>query len=173
MRGQRKRAPSTEEISQLLSGGQVVVRIFLLDGTPKSSYIDSATIIAEVFSDIKSQLGVAALDGWSFYEVAPAIEYERPLKESDNVCDLMAAWELYEKPKNVTKDVLFSLLFKKKIFIDPKRDDPADPVLGPLVYAQAVDNVIRGRYPVTQEEVRTSSCLALYLSLSLSSHFIR
>jgi hypothetical protein len=86
------------------------------------------------------------LDGWCFYEVAPAIgkkgereiqrdilrdretsktatlretdrmiqeetltfspsEYERPLRETDNVCDLMASWELYEKPKSITQEV--------------------------------------------------------------------
>src|SRR5262249_2492893 len=34
----------------------------------------------------------------------------------------------------VTKDVIFSILFKKKIYMT--KDDPSDPILGPLVYAQ-------------------------------------
>jgi hypothetical protein len=150
-KGARKRPPGSEELAAVLSHNKIVVRVYFLDGTSKAVYIDSATTVQEILSDIRGKFNLSPVltDPWSLYEVAPAIDYERPLREVENVCDLMAGWELFEKPKNLAKDVIFSLVFKKKVFMDPRRFEPEDSILFSLLYAQTADNVLKGKYPAS------------------------
>ena len=169
-RGTRKYPPCMEEIHYVkraatLTQKPILCRITTLDGTSKAIYVDPKTSVAEAFLDLTTRLGIRDLDGFCITESYPS--YERRLKDSENVCDLLASWEM-EKSKNKLKESP-KFIFKKRHWVDFNMKPSEDPITFNLLYHQAVNDVVKGYFPYNIEEAGKLAAYQLQITHGDSS----
>lgn len=102
--------------------------------------------------EIYSRLKLEDDEGWVLCEAT--LGKDRVLELDENLCDLMARWEL----ENSISPPKF--LWKKKYFNNPKRI-PTNPEAFELIYHQAVHDVLLGLLPVSEEEALKLGVLQL------------
>ncbi|KAJ3289906.1 cytochrome c oxidase subunit 1, partial [Borealophlyctis nickersoniae] len=173
LNGARKLPPSLVEISAVKSGTAIPCRFSLLDGQDRDIPITSTTTAADIVREIAKGVDLKDPSGWSIYEVT--LKYERALKASDYLVDVVASWERDKKSgagsSTKKKDsaapafnVDANLVLKKRIFRNP-HDPITDPVEYNLLYAQTVDSVAKDMFPISERVAMQMAALRAHVLL--------
>ncbi|XP_060082957.1 myosin-I heavy chain-like [Ylistrum balloti] len=159
----RKFPPSTAEIMSVQNLSPLVCKVYFMDGKTKGITIMPCDTTLEVLDNVARKIGLRAVEGWALYEVTS--DYERYIKGYEYVADVLAQWEIHERMSSIPKKYETvskkgpkmaiggsdaRLVFRKRVY-KHIHDIPNDPVEYRLLYAEAVNKVIRDEFPVSDK----------------------
>jgi myosin-7 len=142
----------------------LICRFYFLDGKAKAIGVDPCATTSDVIKALGDKIDLQSMDGWALFEVTP--ESERFIRNHEYIADILAQWErdkrssiqltkyqTVSRKTNITQamgegDAKF--VMKKRVFRNPK-EIPEDPVEYHLMYAQAVNSVVKvDEFPVNE-----------------------
>jgi myosin-7 len=160
----RRLAPSSTEIAAVKNLHPLICRFYFLDGKAKAIGVDPCATTSDVIKALGDKIDLQSMDGWALFEVTP--ESERFIRNHEYIADILAQWErdkrssiqltkyqTVSRKTNITQamgegDAKF--VMKKRVFRNPK-EIPEDPVEYHLMYAQAVNSVVKvDEFPVNE-----------------------
>lgn len=161
----RSHVPTPGEISSIKSGKDLDVKVYFSDGESITVKVSSWTTVGDLTSEVGSRFGVSKgnMRIFTVYEVSTTGE-EHALPSEDRVADVIS-FHYFDsvKSQQATEDEVeakptnsFSFVFKARLFFDCTAagalcaDD--DEAATKLLYAQAVHDVISGKYPLLRAE---------------------
>jgi MyTH4 domain/FERM central domain/RA like domain/PTB domain (IRS-1 type) len=162
--GQRLSVPSINEIHNVCELKEVVLRVYLMDGSYKTITVDSFTLIEDVIEAIKQKLQLTYGKPFALYEVT---DREHILNTRDRVLDVMAKWvhgsghdDGKHNPIQTFPDAKF--LYKAKLVLKAdSKEIKTDTGAVELLYMQSVNDVVTGKYPVKDKDLCILAALQL------------
>lgn len=161
----RKYPPSPLEIQACKNLTNLTCKIYLLDGRCEVLSVHPCDTALDSLVKLAQKIDLQSVEGWAFYEsYTPGLskyphpdyeqkgDFERSVKSHYFMADLISSWQ-DESSKKLTSNLSlklmqkrldegnFRLTLKKRIFRGPKIRN--DPVEISLLYAQAVNNVVK------------------------------
>ncbi|XP_052271099.1 unconventional myosin-VIIb-like isoform X2 [Dreissena polymorpha] len=158
----RKNPPSNAEIMSMRNLSPLVCKVHFMDGKMKAVSIMPCDTTHDVLSKVAKKIGLQSVEGWAIYEVTT--EYERYIRAYEYVADVLAHWEISEKqsalpskyetvskkgPKMALGGTDARLIFRKRVYRQV-HDIPNDPVEYHLLYAEAVNKVVKDEFSVSE-----------------------
>ncbi|XP_041351468.1 unconventional myosin-VIIb-like isoform X2 [Gigantopelta aegis] len=151
----RKHPPSSIEIMCLRAVSPIICKVYFMDGKTKAVSILSCDTTTDLLEKVAKKIGLKSVEGWSVYEVTK--EYERFIRSYEYVADILAEWEQGDRlsaqmskyetvskkgPKMALGGLDAKLVFRKRVYRHV-HDIPNDPIEYHLLYAEAVNKVVR------------------------------
>ncbi|XP_045181128.2 myosin-I heavy chain-like isoform X2 [Mercenaria mercenaria] len=159
----RKYPPSFAEIMSMRNLSPLICKVHFMDGKTKAVSIMPCDTTQDVLSKVAKKIGLQSVEGWSIYEVTT--EYERYIRAYEYVADVLAHWEMCERqssqpskyetvskkgPKLALGGSDARLVFRKRVY-KHVHDIPNDPVEYHLLYAEAVNKVVKDEFSVSDK----------------------
>ena len=161
----RSQVPTPMEISCIKAGKDIDVKVYFADGESMAVKVSSWTTIGDLTSEVGSRFGISKgnMRIFSVYEVSAAGD-EYALPNEDRVVDIISfhysdsvkTQHAAEEDAEAKPPSSFSFVFKARLFFDCtaagalSADD--DESTTKLLYAQAIHDVISGKYPLLRTE---------------------
>ncbi|XP_076464756.1 myosin-VIIa-like [Babylonia areolata] len=151
----RKYPPSAMEIMSVQQQCSIICKVFFMDGKTKAVSLQPRDTTIDVLEKVARKIGLKSVEGWALYEVTRA--YERFIRSYEYIADILAMWESGDrlaaqqgKSDSISKkghtmalcgtDAM--LMFRKRVYRHV-HDIPNDPIEYHLLYAEAVNKVVR------------------------------
>ncbi|KAL8585216.1 hypothetical protein ACOMHN_013231 [Nucella lapillus] len=151
----RKYPPSAMEIMSVQQQCSIICKVFFMDGKTKAVSLQPRDTTIDVLEKVARKIGLKSVEGWALYEVTRA--YERFIRSYEYIADILAMWESGDrvaaqqsKMDSISKkgqaialcgtDAM--LMFRKRVYRHV-HDIPNDPIEYHLLYAEAVNKVVR------------------------------
>jgi hypothetical protein len=159
--GPRLEIPSTVEIERDQAGAMVPIRVYTLDGTPRTVDADSFTVCRDVKKQIVQKLGISYSTAFSLYEFSVEGE-EKILDEEIRVLDVFSSWERIARERKLSEAEPFRFLYKAELVLKTtEKNLIEDEEAINLMYIQAVHDVVRERYPGDAKDIPSLAALQL------------
>ncbi|XP_052766932.1 myosin-I heavy chain-like isoform X3 [Mya arenaria] len=157
----RKYPPSNAEIMSMRNLSPLICKVHFMDGKTKAVSIMPCDTTHDVLAKVAKKIGLQYVEGWALYELT--LEYERYIRAYEYVADVLAHWELSERqssqlskyetvskkgPKLALGGSDAKLVFRKRVYRHV-HDIPNDPVEYHLLYAEAVNKVVKDEFSVS------------------------
>lgn len=164
--GPRRFPPTEEEIASVMTQKHIAVCVQLLDGSQHYFQTRSQTPVADIVYHIMTQFGLDL----PFFESTPCFgliqqiwEDEKwfrdtPLTPNARLLDVVSSWAQLET--NFDGDVEFKLVFAPRLYFYTMLKDLSKAGLRHY-YLQAVQDIVRGVYPVSSEEALNLAALQI------------
>ncbi|XP_059160288.1 unconventional myosin heavy chain 6-like isoform X2 [Physella acuta] len=151
----RKNPPSTIEIMSIQNLSPIICKVFFMDGKTKAVSVHSVDTTQDVLAKVARRIGLQSVEGWALYEVSK--ELERFIRSYEYIADILAQWEGTDKlsaqpskyetvskkgPKMALGGCDAKLMFRKRVYRHV-HDIPNDPIEYHLLYAEAVQKVVK------------------------------
>ena len=158
----RSHYPTPSEISHLKSGREIDVKVHLADGEIIACKVDSWTTVGQFTRDTISSLGITKpnIRIFCMFEVSNSGE-EHALSPEERVIDVVSfhyhdSARSMQPPNSEELFSSFKFVFKARLFFDCSAAGSLiadeDSSATKLLYAQAVHDVIGGKYPLLRTE---------------------
>ncbi|KAK3585200.1 hypothetical protein CHS0354_027488 [Potamilus streckersoni] len=160
----RKYPPSSMEIMSVRNLNPLVCKVHFMDGKMKAVSILSCDTTTDVLGKVAKKIGLQSVEGWALYEMTS--DYERYIRAYEYVADVLALWEQQDrlsaslsKYETVSKkgpkmamggNPDAKLVFRKRVY-RYINDIPNDPVEYHLLYAEAVQKVVKDEFSVSDK----------------------
>ncbi|XP_070180656.1 myosin-I heavy chain-like [Littorina saxatilis] len=151
----RKFPPSSIEVMSVQQQSPIVCKVFFMDGKTKAVSLQPKDTTIEVLEKVARKIGLKSVEGWALYEATS--EYERFIRSYEYVADILAQWESADTlSAQMSKNETMSkkrqtmalgssdarLVFRKRVYRHV-HDIPNDPIEYHLLYAEAVNKVVK------------------------------
>lgn len=173
--GARHFAPSQVEFAAIRMGNPLQVRVWTLDTATKGVLVDMAATVqdttSQLIKDFRLTPEALSKRDWKLYgflgtEQSAYLRFNGAvgtlLLERDNICDIMAKFELVTPPKS--KEALH-FVFQESMSLNPQ-NELSDPIANHLLCHQAIALVNSGKHPVTEGEAAYLSALQYFIQVS-------
>ncbi|XP_022328925.1 unconventional myosin heavy chain 6-like isoform X10 [Crassostrea virginica] len=159
----RKNPPSMSEIMSMRHLSPMICKISFMDGKTKAVGVMPSDTSQDVLESVRKKIGLQSVEGWALYEVST--DLDRYIRAYEFVADVLSAWELSDKlasqpskyetiskkgPKLALGGTDAVIMLRKRVFRHIT-DIPNDPVEYRLLYAEAVQQVISDKFPVSDK----------------------
>ncbi|KAL4238111.1 hypothetical protein ACF0H5_002823 [Mactra antiquata] len=159
----RKYPPSFAEIVSMRNLNPLICKVHFMDGKTKAVSIMPCDTSQDVLAKVAKKIDLQSVEGWAIYEVTT--EYERYIRAYEYVADVLANWEMSEKlssqpskyetvskkgPKLALGGSDARLVFRKRVY-KHVHDIPNDPIEYHLLYAEAVNKVVKDEFSVSDK----------------------
>ncbi|KAL3874589.1 hypothetical protein ACJMK2_037577 [Sinanodonta woodiana] len=160
----RKYPPSSMEIMSVRNLNPLVCKVHFMDGKMKAVTIMSCDTTTDVLGNVAKKIGLQSVEGWALYEVTS--DYERYVRAYEYVADVLALWEQQDRLSiSLSKYETVSkkgpkmamgghqdakLVFRKRVY-RYINEIPNDPVEYHLLYAEAVQKVVKDEFSVSDK----------------------
>jgi hypothetical protein len=149
----RKEVPTQMEVAAALNAQPVIVRVYLLDGSHKMMPVDSHTTAHQLAKLMARSLGVLRSKPFAIFEYNE-LDEEHFVPDNERVLDIVSYWQRRSdeaiaagghRSKAIRAgDHSARFVYKTRLFCDV---DERDSWGCQLMYLQAVNDVLTGRYP--------------------------
>jgi myosin X len=150
---QREYPPSRNEIIACLGRRELKAVVYSYGGASCNITIDSATTAQQVVSKLKLGMGIrTTANRFGLFEVCGDIS--KVIDDRSTVADVLAKFEQYREQRLQPGETpqKWILFFKIFCFTDIS-SVPLDSVEGTIMFEQACDMVVRGHFPVEEDEM--------------------
>lgn len=159
----RNTSSSTHNNSVQTIGGQIAIKVYLLDNSMKTLLVDLTATVYDICTYMADKCGITSISPilsscFSLHECIDGVNISKPLPLQVPVIDVIKKWPSGNIPRFV---------YQIKLFVDSIKHSKDKHILR-LLYIQLVYNVITGIYPVTIDEA--ISLAALQVQANFGSH---
>nr|XP_034326517.1 myosin-I heavy chain isoform X5 [Crassostrea gigas] len=159
----RKNPPSMSEIMSMRHLSPMICKISFMDGKTKAVGVMPCDTAEDVLESVRKKITLQSVEGWALYEVST--DLDRYIRTYEFVADVLSGWELSDKlasqpskyetiskkgPKMALGGTDAVIMLRKRVF-KHITDIPNDPVEYRLLYAEAVQQVISDKFPVSDK----------------------
>ncbi|XP_062572386.1 myosin-I heavy chain-like isoform X2 [Saccostrea cucullata] len=159
----RKNPPSMSEIMSMRHLSPMVCKISFMDNKTKAVGVMPCDTSEDVLESVRKKIGLQSVEGWALYEVST--DLDRYIRTYEFVADILSAWEMSDKlaaqpskyetiskkgPKMALGGTDAVIMLRKRVF-KHITEIPNDPVEYRLLYAEAVQQVISDKFPVSDK----------------------
>ncbi|XP_056022495.1 myosin-I heavy chain-like isoform X9 [Ostrea edulis] len=159
----RKIPPSMSEIMSMTHLSPMVCKISFMDGKTKAVGVMPCDTSEDVLESVRKKIGLQSVEGWALFEVST--DLDRYIRTYEFVADILSAWEMSDKlasqpskyetlskkgPKMALGGTDAVIMLRKRVFRHIT-EIPNDPVEYRLLYAEAVQQVISDKFPVSDK----------------------